>query len=436
MPNGSGTAMSGTPSRLILPVLVCAQLFGTSLWFSSSAALPSLIRDWRLSQADGGLLISAVQVGFILGTLLFALTNLADVLPASKIFLTSAVLGATVNVLFAYSATQLSEALVFRFITGLALAGIYPVGMKVVVSWAPGGIGNALGWLVGALTLGTALPFLLASAGADWPWRTVIMFSSLLAVISGVMVAWIGEGPNLIGARKVELRMILRVFRYRGFRRAAFGYFGHMWELYAFWVITPLLVHTALKQLGLGQPEWVSLGVFAVIGIGALGCIGGGLLSGRLGSRAVASISLAVSGTLCLVSPLLLVIHPVLFLAGLLVWGVFVVSDSAQFSALAAKSCPQQYVGTGLTLMNSIGFALTVASIEWVTRLYAELGAQVAWILAPGPVLGLILLNWSTRRDTALEVEPEPDGPTIENLIAHPLHDFTAPHRSGGPSLF
>ncbi|MCH8843837.1 MAG: MFS transporter [SAR324 cluster bacterium] len=428
--------MSGTPSRLILPVLVCAQLFGTSLWFSSSAALPSLIRDWRLSQADGGLLISAVQVGFILGTLLFALTNLADVLPASKIFLTSAVLGATVNVLFAYSATQLSEALVFRFITGLALAGIYPVGMKVVVSWAPGGIGNALGWLVGALTLGTALPFLLASAGADWPWRTVIMFSSLLAVISGVMVAWIGEGPNLIGARKVELRMILRVFRYRGFRRAAFGYFGHMWELYAFWVITPLLVHTALKQLGLGQPEWVSLGVFAVIGIGALGCIGGGLLSGRLGSRAVASISLAVSGTLCLVSPLLLVIHPVLFLAGLLVWGVFVVSDSAQFSALAAKSCPQQYVGTGLTLMNSIGFALTVASIEWVTRLYAELGAQVAWILAPGPVLGLILLNWATRRDTALEVEPEPDGPTIENLIAHPLHDFTAPQRSGGPSLF
>ena len=436
MPNGLGTAMSGTPSRLILPVLVCAQLFGTSLWFSSSAALPSLIRDWRLSQADGGLLISAVQVGFILGTLLFALTNLADVLPASKIFLTSAVLGATVNVLFAYSATQLSEALVFRFITGLALAGIYPVGMKVVVSWAPGGIGYALGWLVGALTLGTALPFLLASAGADWPWRTVIMFSSLLAVISGVMVAWIGEGPNLIGARKVELRMILRVFRYRGFRRAAFGYFGHMWELYAFWVITPLLVHTALKQLGLGQPEWVSLGVFAVIGIGALGCIGGGLLSGRLGSRAVASISLAVSGTLCLVSPLLLVIHPVLFLAGLLVWGVFVVSDSAQFSALAAKSCPQQYVGTGLTLMNSIGFALTVASIEWVTRLYAELGAQVAWILAPGPVLGLILLNWATRRDTALEVEPEPDGPTIENLIAHPLHDFTAPQRSGGPSLF
>ncbi len=436
MPPGSATANSSTGSRLILPGLVCAQLFGTSLWFSSSAALPSLIRDWGLSQTDGGLLISAVQVGFILGTLIFALTNLTDVLPASKIFLTSAVLGATVNVLFAYSATQLSEALVFRFITGLALAGIYPVGMKVVVSWAPGGIGNALGWLIGALTLGTALPFLLASAGADWPWRTVIMASSLLAVTSGVLVAWIGEGPNLISARKVELRMILRVFRYGGYRRAAFGYFGHMWELYAFWVITPLLMHTALTHLGLERPQWVSLGVFAVIGIGALGCIGGGLLSGRLGSRAVASISLAVSGTFCLASPLLLQIHPVLFLAGLLVWGVFVVSDSAQFSALAARSCPQTYVGTGLTLMNSIGFALTIASIEWVTRLYAVLGVQVVWILAPGPVLGLILLNWAPRRDAELEVEPEPDAPTIENLIAHPLHDFTAPQRSGGPSLF
>ena len=428
--------MSSTTSRLILPGLVCAQLFGTSLWFSSSAALPSLIRDWGLSQADGGLMISAVQVGFIVGALLFALTNLADVLPPTKIFLTSAVAGATVNVLFAYSASELSEALVYRFITGLALAGIYPVGMKVMVSWASAGIGNALGWLIGALTLGTALPFLLASAGAEWPWRTVIMFSSLLAVISGVLVAWIGDGPNLTGARKVDPRMILRVFRYGGFRRAAFGYFGHMWELYAFWVITPLLIHSALEPLGLERPEWVSLGAFAVIGIGALGCIGGGLLSERLGSRAVASVSLAVSGTLCLASPVLLDIHPVLFLAGLLVWGVFVVSDSAQFSALAVRACPQQYVGTGLTLMNSIGFALTIASIEWVTRLYAVLGAQVAWILAPGPVLGLILLNWAYRRDALLEVEPEPDGPTIENLIAHPLHNFTAPERSGGPSFF
>ena len=436
MPNGLGTAMSGTPSRLILPVLVCAQLFGTSLWFSSSAALPSLIRDWRLSQADGGLLISAVQVGFILGTLLFALTNLADVLPASKIFLTSAVVGASVNVLFAYSASQLSEALVFRFITGLALAGIYPVGMKVVVSWAPGGIGNALGWLIGALTLGTALPFLLASGGTDWPWQTVIMFSSLLAVISGVMVAWIGEGPNLIGARKIDLRIILRVFRYRGYRRAAFGYFGHMWELYTFWVITPLLVASALTPLGLDRPRWVALGAFAVIGIGALGCIGGGLLSGRVGSRMVASVSLAVSGAFCLAAPLLLKVHPVLFLAGLLGWGVFVVSDSAQFSALAATACPQQYVGTGLTLMNSIGFAITIASIEWVTRLYALWGPHVVWLLAPGPLLGLILLNWAPGRDGVLEVEPEPDGPTIENLIAHPLHDFSAPERSGGPSLF
>ena len=436
MANSAGQAERSFLTRLVLPGLVLAQLMGTSLWFSASAALPSLIRDWGLTPSDGGLLISAVQVGFIAGTLLFALTNISDILPASKVFLTSAVIGAVVNVLFAYSSTHLAEAVAYRFITGLALAGIYPVGMKVVVSWAPGGIGNALGWLIGALTLGTASPFLIAALGADLPWRTVIMVSSLLAVFSGVLVAWIGEGPNLTVARKVSLPMIVRVFRYTGYRRAAFGYFGHMWELYAFWVISPLLVRAALEPLGLDTPRWVSLGAFAVIGIGAVGCIGGGLLSGRMGSRMVASVSMAVSGAMCLLAPLLFAVHPWLFLAGLLVWGVFVVSDSAQFSALAALSCPQQYVGTALTLMNSVGFAITIVSIEWASRLFSGIGPEVAWLLAPGPLLGLVLLNWSPGREGVLAIEPEPDGPTVENIIADPLQDFTAPERSGGPSLF
>ena len=376
-------------------MLVIAQLFGVSLWFSSSAALPSLTADWGLSTADGGLLISAVQVGFIIGTLLFALTNLSDIFPASKVFLACAVIGATANLLFGYTASGLGEALVYRFVTGLALAGVYPVGMKVVVSWSAGGIGNALGWLIGALTLGTASPFLLASAGTQLPWQTIFMFASLLAILAGLMVAWVGDGPNLGSAVKLDLRMLYRVFANRGYRRAALGYFGHMWELYAFWVISPLLVRAALEGLGWNQPQWVSLWTFAVIGIGAVGCVGGGLLSGRVGSRAVASVSMAVSGTMCLLAPLLFMVHPLLFLEGLLIWGIFVVSDSAQFSAMSAVACPREYVGTALTVQNSIGFAITIISIEWVTRLWDIMGPQVAWLLAPGPLLGLVVTPMS-----------------------------------------
>jgi MFS family permease len=386
-----------------LPVLILAQFLGVSIWFSSSASLPSLAREWGLSATDGGLLVSAVQFGFIAGTLVFALTNLSDLFPATRVFLASALLGALCNALFGYAARGLTDALIYRFVTGLALAGIYPVGMKVVVSWSPTGIGNALGWLIGALTLGTASPFLLAWLGAELPWRAVIAVSSLLAVVSGVMVAGIGDGPHLGSATKLDPRMILSIFRIPGYRRAAFGYFGHMWELYAFWVMAPVLIAAGLAPLGMATPGAIGLGAFAVIGIGALGCVGGGMLSKRLGSRKVASISLAVSGSMCLLAPVLLGLHPLFYLAGLGVWGVFVVSDSAQFSALSAQSCPPEYVGTALTTMNSIGFAITIVSIEWTSRIVAGMGVHAAWILAPGPLLGLLLLNGIPGRQPAGE---------------------------------
>ncbi len=386
-----------------LPVLILAQFLGVSIWFSSSASLPSLAREWGLSATDGGLLVSAVQFGFIAGTLVFALTNLSDLFPATRVFLASALLGALCNALFGYAARGLTDALIYRFVTGLALAGIYPVGMKVVVSWSPTGIGNALGWLIGALTLGTASPFLLAWLGAELPWRAVIAVSSLLAVVSGVMVAGIGDGPHLGSATKLDPRMILNVFRIAGYRRAAFGYFGHMWELYAFWVMAPVLIAAGLAPLGMATPGAIGLGAFAVIGIGALGCVGGGMLSKRVGSRKVATVSMAISGSMCLLAPLLLGLHPVVYLAGLGVWGVFVVSDSAQFSALSAQSCPPEYVGTALTIMNSIGFAITIVSIEWTSRIVAGMGVHAAWILAPGPLLGLLLLNGIPGRQPAEE---------------------------------
>jgi len=393
MPDSSPPAPLPARAGWVLPGLVAAQLLGTSLWFSSSAALPALIAEWGLDAAAGGMLVSAVQVGFILGTLVFAVANLADIFSATRVFLVSALAGAAMNALFAFTSEGLTSALVYRFGTGLALAGIYPVGMKVVVSWSPGGVGNALGWLIGALTLGTATPFLLAALGADLPWQAVIGASSALAVLAGLLVAAIGDGPHLASAHRPELGMLVRVFRFQGYRRASLGYFGHMWELYAFWVLTPLLVRAGLAPLGLDSPAAISLGAFLVIGIGALGCIGGGLLSTRIGSRAVASWALGGSGALCILAPWLLDWHPVLYGVGLLAWGVLVVADSAQFSALSARACPQEYVGTALTVMNSIGFAITIASIEWSVYLFPGWGVSVAWLLAPGPLLGLFFLN-------------------------------------------
>ena len=239
--------------------------------------------------------------------------------------------------------------------------------------------------------------------------------------------------------RPVPERFPRRGFPQQGpvaYRPAGRGYFGHMWGLYAFWVLSPFLVRAALRQLGWDQPHWVGLGAFAVIGIGAVGCIGGGMLSRRWGSRAVASISMAVSGGMCVLSPFLLPDFAVLYLVVLLIWGIFVVSDSAQFSALSAQACPPEYVGTALTIQNSIGFAITVVSIEWTARLFDSMGAGVGWLLAPGPLLGLILLNWAVGREEAPAWEPKTGERGVEAVVAYPMLDFSAPERSGGPSLF
>ena len=376
----------------ILPGLVLAQLLGAALWFSSSAALPSLVRAWALSPQDIGLLVSSVQAGFIVGTFVFALTNLADRFMASRVFCASALVGAGANLLFAYGATGLGTALVCRFVTGVALAGVYPVGMKIVVSWSPQSVGRSLGWLIGALSLGSGLPFLAAFGGAEWPWQLVLASASGTAVIAGLAVLAIGSGPHLLPARRVDLRMMLRVFALADYRGAALGYFGHMWELYAFWVLAPLLMAAALAPLGLARGAWVSLGAFGIFVAGALGCVVGGMISQRRGSRRVAAWSLALSGSLCVLGPLLPRVSPWLFLGALLVWGAVVVSDSPQFSAMSARACPPDFVATALTIQNCIGFAITIASIELTTRLWPSWGLYVTWLLAPGPLLGLALL--------------------------------------------
>ena len=375
----------------ILPVVVVAQFAATSLWFAGNAVLGDLQALWRLPSASLGLIMAAVQVGFVIGTLVFALFAISDRFPASRVFFFCSVFGALCNLSILLVGQGLWSLVALRFLTGFFLAGIYPVGMKIAASWFERGLGQALGYLVGALVLGTAFPYLLRGLGASLSWETVLASVSAIAVSGGVAVYLLAPpGPYLPARSSFDFRAIPRIFAGPPLRMAAFGYLGHMWELYALWAFTPQILRHYASEHGLEGIN-VALWSFFIIAAGAIGCVVGGLVASRAGSARVAIGQLGTSGAACLFSPLLFHAPPAVFFAFMLVWGITVAGDSPQFSTLIANAAPREYVGTALTLVNCIGFAITAVSIQLVGWLSRFIPADFLFlVLAPGPLIGLL----------------------------------------------
>lgn len=377
----------------ILPVIVFAQFAGTSLWFAGNAILVDLSLAFDLGDKAVSDLTSAVQFGFIAGTLVFATLSIADRYSPSKVFLASSILAALFNILIFLLHLGPLSLWIYRFATGFFLAGIYPVGMKIAADWYAQKLGKALGFLLGALVLGTAFPHLVRSLGSSYSWQMVLTSISVLAASGGfILYSLVPDGPHRSTRTPLRLTAFMEIFSVRDFRSAALGYFGHMWELYTFWAFTPLLIseYNNINFQVLSESYWS----FIIIAIGALGCAGGGLLAIRWGSARVAFLQLAISGCCCVVSLFLFEWDLVPFIGLMLIWGICVVGDSPQFSTLVAQTAPVEYIGTALTITNCIGFAITIVSLQVVGLLAVQFDLQyVMIVLVAGPILGLAAMR-------------------------------------------
>jgi predicted MFS family arabinose efflux permease len=380
------------PKR-ILPVIIFSQFAVTSLWFAGNAIITDLQSTMNVGIEDTGIVTSAIQLGFIFGTLIFALLSLSDRYSPRKIFLICSVLGSISNLLIYFIASNLFSLLVLRFITGFLLTGIYPIGMKIAAGWYKDKLGNAIGFLVGSLVLGTAFPPLVKSFGGSLPWEQVIFVVSGFALAGGLlMYLAVDDGPHITSGTKFNPKAIFSIFNYKELRSSALGYFGHMWELYTFWALIPVILIFYLKsnRMELNISFWS----FMIIAAGSIGCIVGGLISKNTGSAKVAFTQLTLSGICCLISPIMFNTSAPIFLSYLIFWGVVVVGDSPQYSAIVANAAPKELVGSALTLVNSIGFAITILSLWFVYQFLDLINISYAlMILAIGPSLGLISMR-------------------------------------------
>ncbi len=381
------------PKR-ILPVIVLSQFCCTSLWFAGNGVMNDLVSNFQLAESALGHLTSAVQFGFISGTLLFAILTIADRFSPSKVFVISALAGALFNTGMMWEGNSLGSLLIFRFLTGFFLAGIYPVGMKIAADYYDKKLGKSLGLLVGALVIGTAFPHLIKGLTSTLHWKIVLWSTSSLAFVGGLlMFTLVPNGPYRKPGQKLDLSAFFKVFENRDFRSAAFGYFGHMWELYAFWAFVPVILTTYADVHPESIPNVPFLS-FSIIGIGGIACVIGGYVSLKAGAKKTAAVALLLSCLCCVASPLMLGSDSIIIIvAFLLFWGMVVVADSPLFSTLVARNAPAESKGTALTSVNCIGFSITIISIQILVALKDFINPTYLFlILALGPFLGLMAL--------------------------------------------
>lgn len=388
------------PKKYILPIIVFSQFCCTSLWFAGNAVIENLIDVFNLSMSSLGDLTSALQFGFISGTFLFALLTITDRFSPSRVFLFSAIIAAIFNLLMVFKGHTILSLVIMRFLTGFFLAGIYPVGMKIAADYYKEGLGQSLGFLVGALVLGTAFPHLLHTFDEVINWKFIIYITSALAVFGGfLMLIFVPNGPYRIAAVSLNFSVSHKVFKDFKFKQAAFGYFGHMWELYAFWAFIPIIL-VFFKETHPSVNYSISILSFSIIGSGALACVVSGYLSKLFGVKRIATIALALSCLCCLVSPIFFMINnEFLFIGFLVFWGIVVIADSPLFSTLVAKNVISEHKGTALTIVNSIGFAITIVSIQFLNKLINFIEIKyVLIILAVGPIFGLVALFYKKEQ--------------------------------------
>lgn len=387
--------------KYILPLIVISQFCCTSLWFASNGVMNNLVASFKLSQNSLGYLTSSVQFGFIIGTMLFAIFTIADRFSPSKVFFLSGILGAIFNLGLIFEGQTLFSLILLRFFTGFFLAGIYPVGMKIATDYYKKGLGKSLGFLVGALVLGTATPHLLKNILINYSWKSVLITISTLASLGGlVMVLFVKNGPYRRKNQNFDVSVFFNVFKNKSFRKAAFGYFGHMWELYAFWAFVPIMLKTyenSYENINLNIP----LFSFIIIAIGGLSCAIGGYISENIGVKKTAYSFLILSCLCCLVSPLLFYIeNQFIFISFLIFWGMVVIADSPLFSTLVAQNAPSKIKGTALTIVNSIGFSTTIISIFLISHLKTIWNSNFIYMaLAIGPLLGLLTLFTQKKKE-------------------------------------
>jgi len=371
----------------MLLLVAAGEVLGMSLWFSATAAAPSVVREFALDAGTAAWLTMAVQAGFVAGTLITAVSNLADAINARRLFAAGCILGAASN--FAITLATSAAALVaLRFCTGAALAWVYPPGMKIAAGWFKERRGTALGIVVGAVGVGSSIPHLLGWVGAGLPWRTLVGASSAFALIGATIVAvGVSDGPYVSASAPFDRHALKIVVRNRGARLAMLGYFGHMWELYAMWTWI-----AAFTAAALGSARTGSAIAFITIASGSVGCVMAGFWADRWGKARIAGAAMVASAACSLLSPLAYGASLVLLLGLAIVWGFTVVADSAQFSALVTEHTPRTHVGTALTLQTSAGFLLTMVSIKLVP-IVAVGGWKWAFLfLAPGPLLGALAM--------------------------------------------